>query len=368
MSLLTWTPVFVVAFAIGRLTLPIVAARNRSRGHVDRPGGRKEQRDSVPYGGGLATLLAFAVPVVGGVAAALAGVTIPGDLGAVLEGHREGMASKAGEIGAILAGAVAMLVMGRVDDRRGLGVGVRLALQIGAALLVFAAGPRITAFLPWTAGHLVLTVGWIVFVTNAYNFVDNMDGLLPGSAAAAALAVFAIAALDGQLFVAAFALALAGALTAVWTRNRWPARVYMGDEGSMFTGFLLGTLTVVVSYRSEHGAPGSPALPIVVPFLLVGATAADGVVTLAGRALRGVGPWTPGRDHLSHRLARAGFGERGAVNLLIGGAFASGAVAVCLRELSHDRVLVALPFAATALGFCAAAFRARGQREAGAAP
>lgn len=357
--MLQWTAIFATAFIAARLTLPVVVDWYRNLGYLDHPGERKEQRNPVPFGGGLVTLIGVVAPVVLGLAAVYFEIADALRFRHPLIGHGPGLASKTLEVAAIFTGAVTMLIMGRIDDRRGLSIGVRLALQVAAATLVFAAGPRITAFMPWTAVHLVLTVGWMVFVTNAYNFIDNMDGLLPGSATAAALAIFGIAVLDGQLFVAALALTLAGALAAVWLSNRWPASVYMGDEGSMFTGFLLAALTVVVSYRSEHGEPGPAALAFVIPFLLVGATAADGVVTIAGRLLRGVSPWTAGRDHLSHRLASAGFGERGAVHLLVSGAFASGAVAVCLRELSRDRVLAALPFALVSLAFGVAALRAR---------
>ena len=328
--LATGVLILLTALAVSRFACEPIARRYRQAGRLDRPGGRKTQSEAIPYGGGLAVFGGFSVATLGGLLLVILHQFGAFELPAALARHADGVESRSLQLLGILAGASAMLVMGRIDDRRGMGVGSRILLQFGAAALVAAVGLRITLFVDSEWLHYLLTVLWIVFVTNCFNFVDNMDGLLVGLALSSAMTLFCVAAGDHQLFVAAFSLALAGALIGVLPANRPPARLYLGDEGSMFIGFLFACLTVALSYQSESAAAGMGPLPFGVPFLALAVPVADGLLVTTSRLRRGLAPWTPGHDHLSHRLAGAGFGSRGAVALLVGFSFAGGGLVAAL--------------------------------------
>ena len=187
--------------------------------------------------------------------------------------HADGLWSRAGELALILGLATVVMVMGLADDRVGLGWRLRLAVQVALALILVASGVRVTLFWPFT--HPVvggaLTVLWVVGLTNAFNFLDNMDGLAAGVGLIAALLFAGAQVAVGGLFVPAVLLVLVGALAGFLVHNRHPARLFMGDAGSNFLGFLLGALTVagtfirrrsIVAVRRARPAAGDgrPAL------------------------------------------------------------------------------------------------------------
>jgi UDP-GlcNAc:undecaprenyl-phosphate/decaprenyl-phosphate GlcNAc-1-phosphate transferase len=334
---------FLVGYLLSRLSAPFFAARNRKSGHLDAPGGRKDQPEPVPFGGGTALVAS----VLGGLAFGVLGLEFGVER---FEIDPEGVAKVAPRLLAILAGALMLAMMGRIDDRRGLSVSLRLAIQFVAASGVAISGTRLGLYLESSLLQSLVTVVFIVFVTNAFNFIDNMDGLACGSGLASALGIAIIAGLDEQLFVSSFAALLAGALFGVLAHNAQPARLYLGDEGSLFAGFLLASLAVLVSYRSERGLETPEYFPFLIPILVLGVPLLDGIFVCIARPLRGVSPWTAGRDHLSHRLAR--FWGR-----LRGGEEADNLAAV--------RALTLLAFLAVTVAPLLYSLEARGLRSAG---
>ncbi|MCA9321709.1 MAG: undecaprenyl/decaprenyl-phosphate alpha-N-acetylglucosaminyl 1-phosphate transferase [Planctomycetes bacterium] len=318
-----------LSFLMTAGALPLVRRWNLVRGHVDHPGGRKTQAEPVPYGAATGLGIGLAITAALGV---LAAILVPEDatgIGALLHRHAAGLRTRAPAFAAILLGAGILALMGRMDDRRSLGILPRLAVQVAAGVILVLADLKITLFLEATWLQATLTVLWVVFVVNTLNFIDNMDGLLTGVAGIAAATVFALAAADGQLFVAAFALALVGGLLAVYRVNRRPARMYLGDEGSLSLGYLLAALTIVVSYRSESAPPGFSWRPFIVPLLILFVPLVDGVTVITSRLRRGITPWTAGRDHLSHRLA-ARHGDVVAVRRLWATAWLASGAALAL--------------------------------------
>jgi UDP-GlcNAc:undecaprenyl-phosphate GlcNAc-1-phosphate transferase len=284
-------------------------------GFVDRPGGRKAHKRPTPLGGGVA-IWATVVGILGA-GAFVAWVAPDGSLPEPLRTHVGGLRLRLGELATLLGLATVLMLMGLADDRRPLPWKPRLALQLGmAAAVVLAFDYRITLFLPPgpfnNAVSDAVTVLWIVALTNAFNFLDNMDGLAASVGLVAAV-LFAIAqAMVGGLFVPAVLLVLAGALGGFLVHNWAPARLFMGDAGSNFLGFLLGSLTVAGTFsrpyegRSSVFAAFSPLLVLAVPLY-------DMTSVILIRLSEGRSPFQPDRRHFSHRLVERGLTPPGAV-------------------------------------------------------
>jgi UDP-GlcNAc:undecaprenyl-phosphate GlcNAc-1-phosphate transferase len=330
------------AIAVTAILCPFVRRRAESSGHVDRPGGRKTQPRAVPYGGGIAVFCGFLTPLALGALIGAAAKLRLIDLPPFLVRHLGGFLGKMPQIAAILIACLGMLWMGRIDDRKNLSPRLRLLLQIAAAALVSSSGLRITLFLDSVVLHHLLTIFWIVFVMNACNFIDNMDGLLTGVLLPAIAALTSIAAATGQLFVVGFGLSLAGSLAAFLVWNRPPARLYIGDEGSMFVGCLTATLAIALSFRGEGQVPTARWIVGAAPLLALLVPIADGILVITTRLASGRSPMSAGLDHTSHRLERRGFGKMGATLFLI--AISAFANAVVLSFYGKNRLTASVAF------------------------
>jgi UDP-GlcNAc:undecaprenyl-phosphate GlcNAc-1-phosphate transferase len=268
-----------------------------AKGVVDHPGGHKSHAVPVPYLGGLA-IMAGAV-----VAQLVVGVGVPG------------------RTAGILFAAVMLGLVGAVDARRNLHILPRLGAQVAAAAVAVAAGVQVNITDIAVIDSLA-TVAWIVAMTNAVNFLDNMDGLASGLAAASAASAFILASASGQTVVATAASAMVGACLGFLVYNRRPASIYMGDAGSLFLGFLLA---IVVN---QVDPAQSPPRSWVVPALLLGIPVIDITTVMVTRWRNGRKLHLGGRDHLSHRLVALGWSPNGAVLTLVGCQALLGGVAV----------------------------------------
>jgi Fuc2NAc and GlcNAc transferase len=280
----------VAALALGATIVltPLVRRYAIRRGLVDRPGPRRSHRGAVPRAGGLAIVL----PLVAGVAAL-------------------GVGDDA--VAWMLGSAVLIAMLGLADDHRALPVGVRLASQFAmAAIVVMVLGPiealapfgqRIEAVWLWTP----LAVVAVVWVTNLFNFMDGADGLAAAQAAISA-AVFAVVfAVAGDGGPAGLALITAAVSLGFLAWNRPRARIFLGDTGSLLLGWCMAMLALAGALGGA--APPSLAFIVVSPFVV------DATLTLAWRAGRGAGWYTPHRDHAYQYLIRAGW-SHGRVLLL----------------------------------------------------
>lgn len=215
------------------------------------------------------------------------------------------------QVGVIALGGSLIGILGLLDDHRSVGALFRFAVELAVAALALAAGVLIQATdVPAIDG--LLTLVWIVGVTNAVNLLDNMDGLAAGVSAAAAAAVFALAVLGEQLVTATVAAGVVGACVGFLAHNKRPASIFMGDTGSLFLGFALAVVAIDVSPALT--VPASFAVPLMLLALPVLDTA---TVTLA-RLRRGRPVSQGGKDHLSHRLVAIGLSPAAAVTVLVG--------------------------------------------------
>jgi len=269
-----------LAFAIGGTPLAQRAAWRT--GMTDAPAERKLHQRPTPLLGGLAIYVA-----------AVAALLLFGDRAEVTQ------------LAGILIAATLVSFLGLWDDRRPLRPAVKLAGQLAAVGLLVVTGVRVQCCGD-AAVDLAVTVLWVVAITNALNFMDNMDGLAGGVAAIAAAYIMLLALVNGQQLVAPLAAAVLGACVGFLLYNFNPARIFMGDGGSLFLGLVLAALAIKLRF------PGQPvAATWMVPVLVLAVPLFDLALVVVSRVRRRVNPFTTaGMDHLSHRLVALGLTHR----------------------------------------------------------
>ena len=302
-------------------------------GFVDRPGGHKGHKAPTALGGGVAIWLTTVIILGLGLLTVLAAGRI--GLPEPFERYLGGIVYRSGELMWILALATVIMAMGLFDDIYNLNWKVRLLTQLVCATLVALSGIRVTLFGPFTHPLLggTVTVLWIVGLTNAFNMLDNMDGL-SASVGLIAAALFCGAQLAvGSLFAPAVLLVLVGALAGFLVHNHAPARLFMGDSGSNFLGFLLGALTVVGTFtRDVRGGAYSP-YGVLAPLLVMAVPLYDMMSVILIRLRDGRSPFVGDRRHFSHRLVARGLTASQAVLTIDLVTLAGGLGALLLHRL-----------------------------------
>lgn len=320
------------ALLLSLVLTPAVRARAIRRGFVDAPGHRKIHGDPIALGGGAAIFWAFVIPVLA--ALLMARLIHNQELSVAtqeVKSHAAGAVAKTPAALVIMAGAAVLHAMGIWDDRKSLGPFTKLAVQLAVAVgVVLAAGVQLTLFLPtWMA--VIITVLWIATVTNAFNFMDNMDGLSTGVSAICCLIIVVSAALAGQLFVAGLGTILLGALLGFLRYNFHPATIFMGDGGSLVIGYLMGVLTIMTTY---YGADMKVEWVVVfTPLIVLAIPLYDFVSVTLIRIRVGHSPFVGDQRHFSHRLLNRGFTQRTAVLAIYLATAATGLGALLLRFL-----------------------------------
>jgi UDP-GlcNAc:undecaprenyl-phosphate GlcNAc-1-phosphate transferase len=293
---------FALAMVITALLTPLVRRLALAAGAVDEPGARRVHARRVPRMGGIAIVLGFFLPLV---------VLL------LLRTHAGLIFFSVGKttVG-LLLGSLCVVTIGLLDDLRGVGAKNKLLVQIAAAVIAFACGMRIDAVeIPFVGSFhlgwlsLPATVAWVVGIVNAINLIDGLDGLAAGVAFFACLTNFAIASLTGNVFILLVTASLGGALVGFLFHNFYPARIFMGDSGSMFLGFMLGAASLLGAATQK-----SPTLiAIIVPVLALGLPILDTLLAIARRFLARRSIFSADRGHIHHRLLDIGLTHRRAV-------------------------------------------------------
>ena len=291
---------FIVALGVSLALTPWIARTARAMGMVDRPdGGLKNQEEPVAYLGGLAVFVAFLV-----------------GFSPFYELDRQVLA--------ILLGGTLVVLLGFLDDLGNLGPSTKLLGQALAVLIVMKAGVAIKiVFLPPLITY-PLSFLWLLGMTNAFNIIDIMDGLASGVAAIACFFLFIIAMSSGQTGVAYMILALMGALLGFLRFNFQPARIYLGDAGSLFIGFMLGALGMVGIYARAN------PVAVLAPVLILGVPIFDTLFVMTIRWMRGHNPLKGSPDHFALRLRRWRLTVGQTVLLSYGVSFLLGAVSLVM--------------------------------------
>ena len=316
---------FVGAIGLSLMLVPAVREYARNREIIDVPGGHKSHRTPVPYLGGVAMVAAFSVAMVIGVVVRRSAQFDDGQISITfgnLITQGDGLVR---ELAVVLGLALVFAAMGLIDDLRGLSPVFRFVVGLGLATVLVAYGVVLQSPLPdWL--DMVISVVWILGMTNAFNLLDNIDGLAAGTAAVASGAFFVIAILNDQQYSALLAIGLAGAMLGFLRSNFAPATIYMGDAGSLFIGFMMAYLGL----KMRTNVAEIPQL--FAPVLVLGVAVLDTTVVVVSRLRRGLSPFTGGQDHLSHRFLRLGLSVRRSVTVLLVATFALGVLAVGLSD------------------------------------
>jgi len=332
--------VFVESFVLAYLLVPMVVRIAERFNVVDKPGARKVHRTSKPLLGGVAIFSGFFFVLVINIFAFASFHQQEKVLQFLPSAPRlfEHLIRVLPQLLIILLGGVMMHLLGLVDDiyKEKLTYKPKFLIQFAIALFVTLAGIR-TNLMPGNALDVAVSVFWIIGITNSFNLLDNLDGLTAGVTVIAALIFIAVAILQGQIFIALILAALAGAAAGFWPHNFHPSRLFMGDSGSLFIGYMFGVLTVLESYVVESSAS---LLPVVMPILILSIPLYDTLSVMIIR-LREKRPLFIGdKRHFSHRLLDLGMNHRETVVFIYLICFGVGLAATLLPYVTLAGSLV----------------------------
>lgn len=299
----------IISYLLGVFIVPLVIMFSEKEGLVDVPNERKIHKNPISRLGGisiwLSTMLTFLFLV----------FLSYYPYGSLLSG--------------ILLGSSLMFLLGLMDDIYNLDAKFKLFIQIAIATLVYLLGVKIdTIFNPFGGAidlglfSYPITLLWIVGISNAVNFIDGVDGLA-GSVVTVnsiTLGLIAVAMIPANPMSALIAFILAGSMLAFLTYNFNPAKIFMGDSGALFSGFLLATLSIT-------GVMKAAALAIILPFVVLAVPIMDITYSSLRRIFKGKSPFVADSEHIHHKLLKAGFSQKKTVAILTSVAIVAGAVA-----------------------------------------
>ncbi len=308
---------FLVAIVIAVCVTPAVIFFAKKTGALDAPDIRKVHKRPVPRIGGVGIYIAFMISMLV--------FMIYGDLsGEVLM-----------ELSGLLVSSSFIVILGLIDDYKNLPAKVKLFGQIISACILVAFDVRIDFITDPFGDYLYLeylaipaTIFWIVGLTNTVNLIDGLDGLAAGVSTIASVTICLVALQQGYALVAVLTAALAGSAIGFLFYNFNPAKIFMGDTGSMFLGFMLAGISVIGAVKS------AATIALIVPILALGLPIMDTTFAIVRRYRGGVPIFKPDKGHLHHRLLDLGFTQRQAVLLMYIVSALLGLSAVALTEVS----------------------------------
>ncbi len=324
-DVLPFAVTFLIAWLSADLLVPLVRRFAYAIGKVDKPGTRKIHKDPIPRLGGIAICL--------GCFSALLSIDL----------LRPGFFSQLpDQWHGLLAGGVLIFLVGLMDDLYDLRPKVKLLGQVVAAAVAFFLGVKIVLITNPFGGMLlfpawlsfILTVGWLVAITNTVNLIDGLDGLAAGVSTIAGVTLFMIAFERGQDLSALTAIALVGATLGFLRYNFNPARIFMGDCGSLFLGFMLGALSITGAMKV------AATVSVFLPILILGIPIFDTTFAIVRRIVTRKPIFQADKGHLHHRLLKMGLSQRKAVLLIYGISLLLGGLALQLINFPHARVLI----------------------------
>ncbi|MBI1882874.1 MAG: undecaprenyl/decaprenyl-phosphate alpha-N-acetylglucosaminyl 1-phosphate transferase [Chlamydiae bacterium] len=333
-----WSLVYIYlllfSFAVSWLCVHFCARLALKLNLMDEPGPRKIQKKSIPLLGGLGMILAFVITV--WISLVLLKIFshhafFLSHFPTELLRYVPGVLKVSHKLWAIAWGSFLVFLVGLVDDFRELGAWPKLIVQIIAASLLFFAGVRITIFSSHLMVSLPLTVLWVVAITNAFNLLDNMDGLSAGIAWIGCFFLLVITASQNQYFVSVLICVLMGALGGFLKLNFNPAKIFMGDAGSYWIGYLMASVTLLATY---YGKGNPNFFSVLKPVFILGVPLYDLCSVILIRLYQGRSIFEADRQHFSHRLIALGMGQGGAVLFLYLLSFSFGTSSLFLEKIS----------------------------------
>ncbi|MBQ4048938.1 MAG: undecaprenyl/decaprenyl-phosphate alpha-N-acetylglucosaminyl 1-phosphate transferase [Clostridia bacterium] len=311
---------FLCAIAVALAATPLVKKLAFRLGAIDVPkDARRMHKKPIPLWGGIAIYLGFIVSVL---------VFVKPDL----------------ELTGILIGASLIVILGAVDDRYALDAKVKFLVQIVAAVIPIACGLRIEVLSNFFGDDgsrialsflsIPLTLIWIVGVCNAVNLIDGLDGLACGVSTIAALSTFLVVVQHDDAVTAVVIAALAGACIGFLPYNFNPAKIFMGDSGALFLGFILATVSISGNFKMHT------LINFGLPFVVLGLPIFDTVFAILRRVIHGKKPWEADRGHIHHKLIDMGMSQKQAVAVLYLISAVLGSSAVLLTNSNWIKILI----------------------------
>lgn len=336
---MAWTPAIAITFVlaamlpgvlIAGISTAVVRRLAPKLGLVDLPSDRKVHVIPTPLGGGIGIWLGLVIPLAIAQAVAWYGANHPDvsfPLPALQKGwefaqpHLAGFQSKAGSLWTLLALATILFGVGLLDDLKGLGWKIRLAVQFAVAgIVVWFLGWKLSFFIEVPIIPDIVSVFWIVALINSFNMLDNMDGLSAGIAGIGSFMLASVLLLapdpttaGPQLFVGGFLLVLTGSILGFLIHNRPPAKIFMGDAGSYLIGFCMAVMTILATFGSYES---DRQHAILAPLCILAVPLYDLCTVLYIRIRQGRSPFEADKCHFSHRLVEMGFSKTSAVTLI----------------------------------------------------
>ena len=323
------------SFALSVILTAVVRKLAAHKGFVAHPAADRYHQTVIPLGGGIAIFTTLAIIILAAMAV-VKFLAAPGYLDWLAEPANIDPADflgKTNQLVIVLLSVLALFALGLWDDKKHLGPFFKLAVQFAVALIaaVFAE-VRVELFIENEIITSVLSAVWIVLIINAFNFLDNMDGASAGIAVIASCILFTAAALSGQVFVGGLALVFIGTLLGFLIFNFPPAKIFMGDAGSLVVGFFMALLTLRTTYF--HEAQSGQWYSVFMPLVVMAVPLYDFISVTLLRISQGKSPFIGDTQHFSHRLKKHGLTDTQVVLTLYLASLVTGLGATFLNQVN----------------------------------
>jgi UDP-GlcNAc:undecaprenyl-phosphate GlcNAc-1-phosphate transferase len=325
----------VGSFALSAVLTAVVKKLAVPAGFVAHPASDRYHRSVIPLGGGIAIFATLSTVILAAIVVVKC-PNIPGYLGRLVERTTLDPAdflARIDELLVIWLSVAILFALGLWDDVRHLGPFFKLGVQVAVAIVAAAFGDiRVELFIESKVLATILSAAWIVLIINAFNFLDNMDGASAGIAAITSSILFMAAALSGQILVGGLALVFIGTLLGFLLFNFPPAKIFMGDAGSLVVGFFVALLSLRITYY--HEAQSGQWYPVLMPLVVMAVPLYDFISVTVLRISQGKSPFVGDTQHFSHRLKRHGLTDTQTVLTLYLATLCTGLGATFLYQVN----------------------------------
>ncbi len=311
------------------------------RGFADMPGERKVHIRPIALGGGIAIFTTVILPLalLCGLIAFISPEYARYITGETIASHIPGLKSRLPQLSVFVLCATILHITGLVDDYKALGPRIKLFIQLVVAVMLATIGEiRFDFFIDSYILKVLLSVIWITVIINAFNFLDNMDGLSAGIAAICSVMILFAAISSGQVFISCFLALVIGSLAGFLFYNFNPATIFMGDAGSLLVGLFMAVASVKTTYYHVEGA--SPRYAALMPLIVLAVPLYDFGSVVIIRILQGRSPFVGDKQHFSHRLTNHGMSQRVAVLTIYLATAVTGVGATILHQVKTTGMIL----------------------------
>lgn len=312
----------MIGLCVSMLSVPLIIRLAHRVGALDQPAKRKVHSTPKPLLGGLAIFLGYSVCF------AVAFHVRPVEDELLMR-----------QLVGLYSASVFLLIVGIIDDINGMGAYTKLICQIAAALWIMYFDIRVRFFIDFEFLQALITIAWVVVITNSFNLLDNMDGLSGGVAGVISMLYFLLTMNLGERELSYVSLGLCGAIIGFLRYNFHPSRLFMGDAGSLFIGFQLAGISSMATYLG-HGP--AEILPVLTPLIVFSVPLYDTLSVMWIRTREGRSIFEADKKHFSHRLVALGMTHRQAVAEILLLTLAVGLMAILLPKLTATQGLLVL--------------------------